>query len=71
MNLLHTVPQLDVISRAALLERGFVGTANIYQLTSGEDERIYIPFAARTCNAPQQKLGGLRHRVAASKPPGG
>jgi hypothetical protein len=45
VSMLHTDPQLYLISHGSLAQRGFgMGAANIFQLTGGDDERMFIPF---------------------------
>jgi hypothetical protein len=44
--MLHTDPQLYLISHGSLAQRGFgMGAANIFQLTGGDEERMFIPFS--------------------------
>jgi hypothetical protein len=44
--MLHTDPQLYLISHGSLAQRGFgMGAANIFQLTGGDTERMFIPFS--------------------------
>ena len=44
--MLHTDPQLYLISHGSLAQRGFGrGAANIFQLTGGDTERMFIPFS--------------------------
>jgi hypothetical protein len=46
VSMLHTDPELYLISHDSLSKRGFgLGAANIFQLTGGDDERMFIPFS--------------------------